>query len=100
MIDIFQSNCVMNYMKSRILGTRLVQKRDKGSHMDNDTRTINWDKGGDVYRIKSIVSYQYHKTDTGIISKWQINDPFNDTFYDDINMDRASLTQKWFFLFY
>ncbi len=44
----------------------------------------------DVYRIKSIVSYQYHKTDTGIVSKWQINDTFN----DDINKDRASLTQK------
>ncbi len=25
--------------------------------------------GRDVYRIKSIVSYRYHKTDAGIISK-------------------------------
>ncbi len=49
----------------------------------------------DVYRIESIVSYRYHKTDTDIVSKWQINDAFNDTFYDDINKDRASLTQKW-----
>ncbi len=48
----------------------------------------------DVYRIKSIVSYQYHKTDIGIVLKWQINDTFNDTFDDDINKDRASLTQK------
>ncbi len=47
----------------------------------------------DVYRIESIVSYRYHKTDTGIVSKWQINDTFNDTFYDGINKD--SLTQKW-----
>ncbi len=55
----------------------------------------------DVYRIGSIVSYRYHKIDTGIVSKWQINDTFNDTFYDDINKDRASLTQKWmtFFVF-
>ncbi len=43
----------------------------------------------------SKVSYRYHKIDTGIISKWQINDTFNNTFYDDINKDRASLTQKW-----
>ncbi len=43
----------------------------------------------------SKVSYRYHKTDTGIISKWQISDTFNDTFSDDINKDRASLTQKW-----
>ncbi len=48
-----------------------------------------------VYHIESIVSYRYQKTDTGIVSKWQINDTFNDTFYDDINKDRASLTQKW-----
>ncbi len=48
----------------------------------------------DVYRIESIVSYQYHKTDTSIVSKWQINDTFNDTFYDNINKDRASLTKK------
>ncbi len=34
----------------------------------------------DVYHIESIVSYRYHKTDTGIISKWQINDTFNNTF--------------------
>ncbi len=34
----------------------------------------------DVYCIKSIRSYQYHKTDIGIISKWQINENFNDTF--------------------
>ncbi len=53
----------------------------------------------DVYRIESIVSYQYHKTDTGIVSKWQINNTFNDSFCDDINKDRASLTQKWMFLF-
>ncbi len=45
----------------------------------------------DVYRIESIVSYQYYKTDTSIVSKWQINNTFN----DDINKDRASLTQKW-----
>ncbi len=44
----------------------------------------------DVYHIESIVSYHYHKTDTGIVSKLQIND----TFYDDINKDRASLIQK------
>ncbi len=49
----------------------------------------------DVYRIESIVSYRYHKTDTGIISKWQINDTFNDTFYDGINKDSPGLTQKW-----
>ncbi len=53
----------------------------------------------DVYRIKSIVSYRYHKTDTGIISKWQINNTFNNTFYDDINKDWASLTQKWMIFF-
>ncbi len=54
----------------------------------------------DVYRIESIVSYRYHKTDTGIVSKWQINNTFNNTFYDDINKNRASLTQKWMiFLF-
>ncbi len=47
----------------------------------------------DVYHIESIISYSYHKTDTGIVSKWQINDTFNDTFYDDINKDRVSLTQ-------
>ncbi len=47
----------------------------------------------DVYSIESIVSYWYHKTDTSIILKWQINDTFNDTFYDDINKVRASLTQ-------
>ncbi len=52
-----------------------------------------------MYRIESIVSYQYHKTDTSIVSKWQIKDTFNDTFYDDINIDRANLTQKWFFSF-
>ncbi len=56
--------------------------------------------GRDVYRIKSIVSYRYHKTDTGIRSKWQINDSFNVTFYDDINKDRASLTQKWMTFFF
>ncbi len=49
----------------------------------------------DVYHIESIVSYQYHKTDTGIVLKWHINETFNITFYDDINKDRASLTQKW-----
>ncbi len=27
------------------------------------------------------------------------NDTFNDTFYDDINKDRASLTQKWMIFF-
>ncbi len=37
----------------------------------------------DVYHIESIVSCWYRKTDTGIVSKWQINDTFNDTFYDD-----------------
>ncbi len=52
-----------------------------------------------MYRIESIISYQYHKTDTGIVSKWQINDTFNDTFNDDINKDRASLTQKWLIFF-
>ncbi len=41
------------------------------------------------------VSKVSHQTDTGIVSKWQINDTFNDTFYDDINKDRANLTQKW-----
>ncbi len=35
----------------------------------------------------SKVSYRYHKTDTGIVSKWQINDTFNDTFYDDIRIE-------------
>ncbi len=53
----------------------------------------------DVYCIESIVLYQYHKTDTSILSKWQINDTFNDTFYDDINKNRASLTQKWMIIF-
>ncbi len=53
----------------------------------------------DVYHIESIISYWYHKTDTGIVSKWQINDTFNDTFYDDINNDRASLRQKWMISF-
>ncbi len=53
----------------------------------------------DVYRIESIVSYRYHQTDTGIVSKSQINNTFNDTFYDDINKDRASLTQKLMFFF-
>ncbi len=47
-------------------------------------------KHRDVYHIESIVSYRYHKTDTNIISKWQINDTFKNTFYDDINKDRAS----------
>ncbi len=41
----------------------------------------------------SKVSYRYYKTDTSIVSKWQINDTFNDT-DDDINNDRASLPQK------
>ncbi len=54
----------------------------------------------DVYHIESIISYRYHKTDTGIVSKWQINNIFNDTFYDDINKDRASLTQKLMIFFY
>ncbi len=54
----------------------------------------------DVYHIESIVFNQYNKTDTGIISKWQINDTVKDTFYDDINKDRASLTQKWMIFFY
>ncbi len=44
----------------------------------------------DVYHIESILSYRYHKTDTVIISIWQKKDTFNDTFYDDINKDRAS----------
>ncbi len=48
----------------------------------------------DVYHIESIVSYRYHKTDTGIVSKWQIAETFNNNLYDDINKDRASLTQK------
>ncbi len=52
-----------------------------------------------VYHIERIVSYRYQKTDTGIVSKWQINDTFNDTFYDDINKDRATLTQKWMMFF-
>ncbi len=60
----------------------------------NKTKVVE-DYSRDVYRIESIVLYRYHKTDTGIISKWQINDTFNNTFYDDINKDRASLTQKW-----
>ncbi len=52
----------------------------------------------DVYHIEGIISYRYYKTDTSIILKWQINDTFNDTFYDD----KASLIQKWMivFLFY
>ncbi len=55
----------------------------------------------DVYRIESIVSYRYHKTVTGIVSKWQINDTYNDTFYNDINIkDRASLAQKLMFFFF
>ncbi len=54
----------------------------------------------DVYRIESIVSYRYHKTVTGIVSKWQINDTFNDTFFNDINIkDRASLAQKLMIFF-
>ncbi len=53
----------------------------------------------DVYHIESILSYRYHKTGTGIVSKWKINVTFNDTFYDDINKDRASLTQKWMIFF-
>ncbi len=32
---------------------------------------------------------------TVTVSKWQNNNTCNDTFYDDINKDRASLTQKW-----
>ncbi len=52
----------------------------------------------DVYHIESIVSYWYHKTDTGIVSKWQVNNTFNDTFYDDIKKDRASLAQFYFLL--
>ncbi len=36
----------------------------------------------DVYHIESIISYQYHKINTSIVSKWQINDSFNYTFYD------------------
>ncbi len=35
----------------------------------------------DVYHIKSIGSYRYHKTDTDIVSKWLINDTFNDTLW-------------------
>ncbi len=55
----------------------------------------------DVYCIEGIVSYRYHKTDTGIVSKWQIKETYNDTFYDDtcINKDRASLPQKWMIFF-
>ncbi len=51
-----------------------------------------------MYYIKSIVLDQYHKTDTGIISKWQINNTFSDTFYDDINKDRVWHKNEWFFL--
>ncbi len=51
--------------------------------------------GRDVYHIESIISYRYHKTDTSIVSKWQINDTFN----DDINKDWASFTQKWIIYF-
>ncbi len=57
------------------------------------------DLSRDVYCIGSILSYWYHETDSGIVSKWQINDTFKDTFYDDINMDRASLTQKLMIFF-
>ncbi len=53
----------------------------------------------DVYYIESIISFRYFKTDTSIVSKWQINDTFNDTFYDYINKDRASLTHKWMIFF-
>ncbi len=67
--------------------------------LEIDTSCVGM-KHRDVYHIGSIVSYQYHKTDTSMISKWQINDTFNDTFYDDINKDRASLTQKWMIFFY
>ncbi len=44
----------------------------------------------DVYRIESIISVSWY----WYLSKWQINDTFNDTFYYDINKDRASLTKK------
>ncbi len=42
----------------------------------------------------SKVSYRYHKTDTGILLKWQINNTFNDTFMM-ILIRIVSLTQKW-----
>ncbi len=45
----------------------------------------------DVYRIESIISVSWY----WYLSKWQINDTFNATFYYDINKDRASLTKKW-----
>ncbi len=41
-------------------------------------KVVLW--GRDVYHVESIRSYRYHKTDTGTISKWQINYTFNDTF--------------------
>ncbi len=44
-----------------------------------------------VYLIKSIRLYRYHKID--IVSKWQINDTFNDIFMMNINKDRAILLQ-------
>ncbi len=51
----------------------------------------------DVYCIESI-SYRYHKTDTGIISKWQINDTFNDTFMMIlIRIELVWHKNKWFF---
>ncbi len=40
----------------------------------------------DAYHIKSIGSYCYHKADTSIVLKWPINDTFNNTFCDDINL--------------
>ncbi len=47
----------------------------------------------DVYRIENIVSYLYHKTDTGIISKWQIND----TFIILIRIELVWDKNNWFF---
>ncbi len=53
----------------------------------------------DVYRIESIILYRYHKTDTGIVSKWQINDTFNDTFMMIlIRIELVWHKNEWFFL--
>ncbi len=49
----------------------------------------------DVYRIENIVSYLYHKTDTGIISKWQIND----TFIILIRIELVWDKNNWYFFY-
>ncbi len=55
--------------------------------------------GRDVYRIESIISYRYHKTDTSIVPKWQINDTFNDTFMMIlIRIELVWHKNEWFFL--